>query len=185
VAWTSLHEQLREVEAKPGDLRGLGSFGEAVAEIFVHEVMGHEIVVDEATRDKPQGVDLVTFDPATGQIVVVEVKTTSSRRGAGPRMRRTTSTRQMSDVWIAEPEAAPGGISRVVDAGLENVDLADVAEGFIRKLVVHVHVANDTVTAHEVDGDGQVGRTPTSKVSLRELIAPFDAATRAADVRPE
>jgi hypothetical protein len=68
-------------------------------------------------------------------------------------------------------------MSRVADVGLENVDLADVTEGFVRKLVVHVDIATDTVTAHEVDQDGRVERTPTSEVPLRRLIATFDATT--------
>ena len=177
MTWRPLLDQLHEVEANPRDVHALGSFGEAVAEIFVHEVLGHEVVVDEATRNKPQGVDLVTFDPATEQIVVVEVKTTTSRRRVRPRMRRTTSTHQMSDLWIAAPEAAPGGSSRTADAGLDNVDLADVAEGFVGKLVVHVDVAADTVAAHEVDENGRVGRAPMLQVSLRDLIVTFDAAT--------
>ena len=55
---TNLLDQLAEVRASPRGTSALGSFGEAAAEVFLAEVLGHEVVADEASRDKPQGIDL-------------------------------------------------------------------------------------------------------------------------------
>src|SRR4051812_17397632 len=91
----NLVEQLDEVRSSPGNRAVLGEFGEAVAEVFLNEVLGHEVVFDAAARYGPQGIDLVAFDGE--RIVVVEVKATASGRSPGPRMSSTTTTRQMSD----------------------------------------------------------------------------------------
>nr|BFE56514.1 hypothetical protein GCM10020063_010400 [Dactylosporangium thailandense] len=174
MACNNLLKQLHEVEANPRDTGMLGSFGEAIAAVLLHDVLDHEIVVDEATRGKPQGLDLATFDTQSERLMVVEVKTTGSEKSVGPRMGRTISTRQMSDDWVASHEATPGGISRIVEAGLDNVDLADVVEDAVGKLVVHVNTRNDTVTVHEVDADGRVGGV-THSIGLRDLVRFADA----------
>ena len=58
---TNLLDQLAEVRASPRGTSALGSFGEAAAEVFLAEVLGDEVVADEASRDKPQGIDFFFF----------------------------------------------------------------------------------------------------------------------------
>jgi hypothetical protein len=172
----NLLKQLHEVQANPKDTAMLGSFGEAVAAVLLNEVLDHEIVVDEATRDKPQGLDLVTLDNRTDKLMTVEVKATSSAKTVGPRMGRTISGPQMSDGWVADAATSPSGISRTAEAGLENVDLLDVSENIVGKLAVHVNTKNDTVTVHEVDANGKVGAV-THSVGLQDLLRFADALT--------
>jgi hypothetical protein len=168
----SLLDQLAEVRASPGNKSALGSFGEAVAEIFLAEVLGHRVVFDEASRDKPQGIDLVTYDPERDRIVIVEVKTTSRERTTGPRLGRTTKTRQMSRDWIATGTASPSGRSRAWEAGLDQVQKRDVGAA-VDRTVVHVNVAAGTVSLHEMDVD-RVNRMATVTVDLEELVRAFD-----------
>lgn len=170
---TNLLDQLAEVRASPRGTSALGSFGEAAAEVFLAEVLGHEVVADEASRDKPQGIDLVTFDAKNDRIVVVEVKTTGLERTRGPKLAKTTTTRQMSHGWIASGSASPSGISRAVELGLENVRSEDIGDA-VARMVAHVNVATGTVSLHEMDGD-RVEREATVTVDLDDPVRFSDA----------
>ncbi len=162
----NLVEQLDEVRTNPGNRAMLGEFGEAVAEVFLNEVLGHEVVFDAATRSGPQGIDLVTFDGE--RIVVVEVKATASGRSLGPRMTSTTTTRQMSDEWA-------GGGGRPAAANIDQVTVADVAEHYVDKMVVHVDVQQDRVAIHDVDSAGRVTREAHTTIGLSDLVRFVDA----------
>jgi hypothetical protein len=165
VGCNNLLAQLDDVIAHPEDKNGMGSFGEAVAEVLLHDVLGQDIVVDEAARAQPQGVDLVTWNPADQKIYTVEVKTTASERNTGPRM--TRATRQMSDQWAAD---------RTAKAGLDQVAEPDVREGYVGKMVVQVDVGRDTVSIHIVDHEGKVDRTGASTtIGLTDLARFSDA----------
>ncbi|MDX1873294.1 hypothetical protein SBI67_14310 [Mycolicibacterium sp. 120266] len=162
-----------EVKASPRNTGALGSFGEAAAEVFLSEVMGHEVVADESSRDKPQGVDLVTFDPAKDRIIVVEVKTTGREAVVGPKLAKTTSTRQMSDAWVADPGASRSGTSRAAEAGLDVVQFDDIG-GAVAKMVAHVNIATGTVSLHEMNGD-RVDPVAAVVVGLEDLARFSDA----------
>jgi Holliday junction resolvase-like predicted endonuclease len=170
---TNLLDQLAEVRASPRSTSALGSFGEAAAEVFLAEVLGHEIVADEATRDKPQGIDLVTYDAEHDRIVVVEVKATGLESALGPKLAKTTTTRQMSDRWIASGGASPSGVSRAAEVGLESVRGEDVGHA-VARMVAWVNVGAGTVSLHEMDGD-RVQREATTTVGLDDLVRFSDA----------
>jgi hypothetical protein len=173
VGCTNLLDQLAEVRASPRATGALGSFGEAVAEVFLAEVLGHAVVADEASRGKPQGIDLVTYDAEHDRIVVVEVKTTGLESTLGPKLAKTTTTQQMSDRWITGGSASPSGVSRIAEVGLENVRGEDIGDA-VTRMVAHVNVATGTVSLHDMDGD-RVEREATVTVDLDDLVRFSDA----------
>jgi hypothetical protein len=169
-------DQLVAVRANPSNTGGLGSFGEAVAEVLMHEMLGQHVLADEASRDKPQGMDLLTYDSENDRIAVVEVKTTGMEHVRGPHMSSTKSGPQMSDSWIADSAASPSGQSRIAESGLTNVRLDDLTPGSaVSKMVVHVNTATGTVSLHEFDESGHVDRTATVTVDLEDLVRFSDA----------
>lgn len=163
MACNNLMEQLDQVRENPRNKHRLGDFGEAVAEVLLHDILGHEIVADLATRNGPQGVDLITAD-TRGKINVTEVKATAAKNYTGPRMNKKTG--QMGDLWTAD---------RSRKAGLDAIGIDDVTEGEIGKLVVHVDVERDTVAVHHVDSVGKVDRTAEMVFGLEDLVRFVDA----------
>lgn len=159
----NLLEQLEQVRQNPKKRHQLGDFGEAVAEVLLHDVLNHQIIADLATRKGPQGVDLVTFGP-DGKITVAEVKSTGVE--ADPYMRKTKYDTQMDDHWAAD---------RARKAGLDAVDEEHVRGGEIAKLVVHVDLIADQVTVRHVDSAGKVSREAELTIGLDDLVRFADA----------
>lgn len=164
----NLVEQLEEVLANPGNRAKTGAFGEAIAEVFLNEVLGHEIAFDAASALRPQGIDMVTMDGETGRLTVVEVKATMSVRSVTPRMGKTNDAIQMSDAWA-------GKDARTEAANIENVSVEDLAEGLVDKMVVFVNVAADVITVHDVDAAGRVTKNANASVVLSDLVRFVDA----------
>ncbi|AHH98605.1 hypothetical protein [Kutzneria albida] len=164
----NLIEQLEEVRANPGNRAQTGAFGEAVAEVFLNEVLGHEVIFDAAARSRAQGIDLVTLDPEAERIVIVEVKTTATSKSVGPRMSKTTTTIQMSDEWA-------GSADRTAAANIEQVTTEDVAGGYVDKLVMYVDVKADTISIHNVDAGGRVAKEANTSIALSDLVRFVDA----------
>jgi Holliday junction resolvase-like predicted endonuclease len=173
----NMMEQLNEVRAHPRNSKKLGAFGEAVAEVLLHAKLGQEVVVDAATREKPQGVDLITYNPESGRLVVAEVKATATEKYHRPRMNSKTS--QMADLWAG---------SRAFDAGMDAVDPAGSdftvsdpdTEHMIEKVVVQVDVQRDRVLIFDVDSGGKVAAEAKETYPLEDLVR-FVDATSAAD----
>ena len=161
----NLLEQLNEVREHPKDYKMLGDFGEAVAEVLLHHVLGHEVVVDAATRGGPQGVDLITYDAAKGKLALTEVKSTQAERYGMPRM--NSRTKQMSDCWSSD---------RSRKAGMDAVKEADFTDGEIDKIVVQVDIERDIVSIWGVDGAGKRDdNAPEMTLALEDLVRFVDA----------
>ncbi|MCP2243357.1 hypothetical protein [Lentzea aerocolonigenes] len=165
-----LGKQLEEVLSNPGNRANTGAFGEAIAEVFLNEVLGHEIAFDAASALRPQGIDMVTLNGETGRLTVVEVKATASVKSVIPRMGRTKDAVQMSDAWA-------GDHARAEAANIESVRAEDFAEGEgqVDKMVVFVNVAKDVITVHDVDAAGRVAKDATTRIGLSDLVRFVDA----------
>lgn len=160
----NLLEQLEQVKQNPRNYLQLGDFGEAVAEVLLHDVLDHEVIADLATRDGPQGVDLITYGP-DGKITIAEVKSTGVE--APPHMRMNKDgTRQMDDHWTGD---------RARKAGLDAVADDHVSVGEVGKLVVHVDLLADQVTVRRVDGAGKVDHEAELTFALEDLVRFADA----------
>jgi hypothetical protein len=165
VGCNNLLEQLNEVREHPKDYKMLGDFGEAVAEVLLHHVFGHDVVVDAATRGGSQGVDLITYDAAKGKLALSEVKSTQKAEYRMPSM--NSRTKQMSDYWSSD---------RSQKAGMDAVEETDFTDGEIDKIVVQVDVERDIVSIWGVDGAGKRDdNAPEMTLALEDLVRFVDA----------
>jgi len=101
--------------ASPRDYAAIGDVAEAAVARHIAENLNHEII-HLNTKPGEQGIDLVTFDAASGKLFIWEAKSSliDGAISTAPRMGPTNSGKQMGYEWI---------IPRLREAGLN--DLAD------------------------------------------------------------
>lgn len=105
-----------------------GDIAESAVARFAVEVEGQD-VVHLNTRPGEKGIDLITFDNATGELTVWEVKSSvvEGSISRAPALGRTLLGKQMSESWLNDRLSAAGlsvAAATDVQARVVKVDLA-------------------------------------------------------------
>jgi hypothetical protein len=146
-----------EGNATASDRAAYGDVAESAAARHIVEKLGHELIHQNTERGE-KGIDLVTFDPDSGSLVVWEFKSSLSEHAlkSSPRMGSTKDGRQMSEGWI--------------DARLEAAGLDKATAGDVETRAVKVDLRAGKALIWDVDPQSGVKTTAGSPVDIEDLL---------------
>jgi hypothetical protein len=146
-----------EGKATAGDRAAYGDVAESASARHIVEELGHELVHQNTKRGE-KGIDLVTFDPGSGSLVVWEFKSSLSEHAldSAPRMGSTKDGRQMSEGWI--------------DARLEAAGLDVASTGDVETRAIKIDLRSGQAQIWDVDPQTGANTSSGSPVDIEDLL---------------